>query len=178
MTTKSHYEATLHLCYNINCQEWQRGLWVILLRRRAVSEMMLPFVHGKRGAAVKRSCQYCGRIHEDGTACPQRPRRRKKSRREDAFRNSYAWNRKREQIRLRDFGVCRVCLAEGAVCFANLSVHHIVPLAEDFELRLQDGNLICLCQRHHEAAEAGRIGRRELSRLARTPPRGPWAAKS
>lgn len=151
---------------------------MILLRRRAVSEMMLPFVHGKRGAAVKRSCQYCGRIHEDGTACPQRPRRRKKSRREDAFRNSYAWNRKREQIRLRDFGVCRVCLAEGAVCFANLSVHHIVPLAEDFELRLQDGNLICLCQRHHEAAEAGRIGRRELSRLARTPPRGPWAAKS
>ena len=44
----------------------------------------------------------------------------------------------------------------------DTSVHHIVPLVEDYEKRLDDDNLITLCSRHHEMAEKGDIDRREL----------------
>ena len=49
----------------------------------------------------------------------------------------------------------------------NLEVHHIVPLAEDFNKRLDNENLICLCQFHHKMAEHGEILREELTELAR-----------
>ncbi len=48
----------------------------------------------------------------------------------------------------------------------KLSVHHIVPLAEDFNRRLDDGNLITLCGFHHEQAERGVISRELLLELA------------
>ena len=46
-------------------------------------------------------------------------------------------------------------------------MHHIVPLVEDYEKRLDDDNLITLCSRHHEMAEKGDIDRRELLRIAK-----------
>lgn len=49
----------------------------------------------------------------------------------------------------------------------ELSVHHIIPLNEDFNRRLDEDNLITLCSRHHEDAEAGKISRATLLKLAR-----------
>ncbi|MCR5805692.1 MAG: HNH endonuclease, partial [Oscillospiraceae bacterium] len=49
---------------------------------------------------------------------------------------------------------------------ANLEVHHIVPLAEDYSLRLERTNLITLCSAHHHAADAGEIDAAELRMIA------------
>lgn len=48
----------------------------------------------------------------------------------------------------------------------NLSVHHIVPIEENYNLRLNDENLITVCDVHHEMCEAGEIPRAIQSRLA------------
>ena len=48
----------------------------------------------------------------------------------------------------------------------DISVHHIIPLAEGGEL-LDEDNLITLCRYHHEQAEKGKISRRELQVLAK-----------
>lgn len=112
---------------------------------------------------MRKSCQYCGGIHQYGAECPQKPKRKKQhGRREDSFRSSYKWQQKREQIRQRDYYLCRYCLAHGRFTYDGLEVHHIVPLAVDWERRLDDDNLISLCGEHHEQAERGEIAPAEL----------------
>ncbi|MBQ9091757.1 MAG: HNH endonuclease, partial [Anaerotignum sp.] len=49
----------------------------------------------------------------------------------------------------------------------RLEVHHIVPLKSDYNLRLEDENLITLCEKHHEMAEAGLIPANLLKRIAK-----------
>lgn len=56
----------------------------------------------------------------------------------------------------------------------DLSVHHIEPLEERFDLRLENDNLVTCCSRHHEMAEAGKIPREYLHALAQVSPR--WGA--
>ncbi|WP_243423737.1 HNH endonuclease [Anaerotignum lactatifermentans] len=49
----------------------------------------------------------------------------------------------------------------------ELEVHHIVPLADDYDLRLENENLITLCVRHHKMADAGIIPEPLLLEIAR-----------
>lgn len=49
----------------------------------------------------------------------------------------------------------------------DLSVHHIVPIEEDYQLRLSNENLITLCSVHHEMCEAGEITRDNQRQLVR-----------
>lgn len=86
---------------------------------------------------------------------------------EDHFRNTTAWRKKREEIKKRDRYLCQACLnnLRGTVkrlTTDDLSVHHIRPLKTNFELRLDDDNLITLCAFHHELAENGHISASEL----------------
>lgn len=58
----------------------------------------------------------------------------------------------------RDLYLCVACrhLLPGTIRQFNnedLSVHHIRPLNTNYELRLNDENLITLCRNHHEMAE-------------------------
>ena len=46
--------------------------------------------------------------------------------------------------------------------YNDLEVHHIIPIKENYELRLEDSNLITVCEYHHELAEQGTIPRGEL----------------
>lgn len=69
----------------------------------------------------------------------------------------------------RDVYCCRLCLLEGLLKNRGLSVHHIIPLSEDFEKRLDPDNLITLCRHHHEQAEKGIIPRKKLLELAKIP---------
>lgn len=124
-----------------------------------------------------KSCHYCGRIHDSKCICEQKAvvlkkRQKKKDSRITQFRGSYAWRRKREEIRERDRQVCQVCIrglykpirkyeTEG------LSVHHIKPLAVAWDSKLDDDYLITLCERHHEMAEDGEIPADELIRIVR-----------
>lgn len=117
-----------------------------------------------------KSCQYCGRIHEKGYDCGKRPVYTK-DRTEEKFRSSRAWQRKREKIRQRDLNLCRLALYyENRIVCDDLSVHHIEPLAEVWESRLEDGNLITLSRAWHEEAEAGNVPRELLHTLAGIPP--------
>ncbi len=64
--------------------------------------------------------------------------------------------------------MCRICLANG-IYSQDIQVHHITPLAEDYDKRLDDDNLISLCPLHHEAAEKGDISADMLRTLAASP---------
>lgn len=126
-----------------------------------------------------KACHYCGRIHSKKMDCMpkiklMRERDAVQREREDeirSFRSSGTWRKKAEAIRSRDKGLCLVCRAELSrfgKCTGTLigaEVHHIVPLAKDFELRLEDDNLITLCRKHHEEAEAEELSREFLQGL-------------
>ena len=126
-----------------------------------------------------KSCPCCGRIHDTKIICAaKRQRMQPRDSEADRFRSTAAWTRKSRQIKKRDFGLCRLCLMEGVVCWDGLEVHHIVPLAEDFDRRLDDDTLITLCQAHHKAAERGEVGRAALFAAIRTTPPGTALRKS
>lgn len=113
-----------------------------------------------------KSCRYCGRIHDSKFDCGMKPKKRKKSfTTKDRFRSTSAWQDKREHIRQRDNNLCQFCIrklyfTEGVdkqFQYNDLSVHHAIPMEEDYSKRLDDNNLITTCSKHHEMAEDGRI---------------------
>lgn len=115
---------------------------------------------------LKRYCAVCGRVH---TGRCKRIYSDKRDSRLDKFRNTQLWKRTAKVILERDFHCCRVCLLNGVLKNQELSVHHIVPLSEDFERRLDLDNLVTLCRHHHEQAERGIIPRKTLFELAKSP---------
>ena len=126
---------------------------------------------------MKKTCKYCGVVPFDHV-CPYRKKHAKNYHKPSAngeiekFRNSSRWQRKRELIKERDLYLCVVCRSGlyGEIRYnsEDLEVHHIVPLDEDFDLALDDDNLVTICCRHHKLADAGKIPREVLRRL--TPP--------
>lgn len=124
-----------------------------------------------------KACSRCGRIHERGFVCmPRTAYKQERNSQADKFRNTSVWRQKSEDIKKRDIHLCRICLTKQYNTLIQynsqkLSVHHIVPLNEDYSKRLDDDNLITLCSYHHELAEHGTIPRRLLLDLARTLPK-------
>lgn len=124
---------------------------------------------------MKKSCPYCGRIHERNYICPKKPepqKRIKYSTEQNKFRSKSVWQKKRNSIKKRDGYLCQVCVRglydpEKIYQSENLEVHHIVPLKNDYNLRLDDENLITLCEKHHEMAEAGLIPASLLQSIAK-----------
>ncbi len=109
-----------------------------------------------------KSCSYCGKIHQSNIECPQKPKKMKAVTEVDRFRWTKIWQRKRDEIRERDKNLCQVCLrnlydTDLIYNYYNLSVHHAIPVASAYEKRLDNDNLITLCDRHHEMAESGAI---------------------
>ena len=99
-------------------------------------------------------------------------KRSKANKRVYDFHRSHKWKGKSIAIRERDNYCCQICIRglhnpERKYETDNISVHHIVPVAEDWEHRLDDENLIALCSRHHEQAEKGEIKRDELQKIAK-----------
>ena len=109
-----------------------------------------------------KSCKYCGHIHDSKYDCGKKPKNRKNITYIDRFRSSWSWREKREQIRNRDKNLCQVCIrnmygTDRQYNYDNLSVHHAIPIEEDYDLRLDDDNLLTVCAMHHEMAESGEI---------------------
>ena len=117
---------------------------------------------------MKKSCPYCGRIHEKGFQCPKKPAFQSKNDVTEitCFRSSANWQKTRNFIVKRDRFLCRICLENGVFTSGDLEVHHITPLAVDFSKRLDADNLITLCPKHHEDAERGAIEASHLRELA------------
>lgn len=116
---------------------------------------------------MKKSCKYCGRIHDSKYDCGMKPKRKKPANEINKFRWSRKWREKREQIVERDNYLCQVCKANGRYTYEKLEVHHITPLKEDFDRRLDEDNLIALCEEHHEKAESGEIKKEYLYSILR-----------
>lgn len=119
-----------------------------------------------------KSCKYCGRIHDSKHDCGEKPVRKKIRTIQNGFRSTQAWKRKSIEIRQRDRYLCQICIrmlygTEQQYNNHDIQVHHIIPVAEDYDRRLDNDNLISLCERHHEAAEHGDIPRGILLAIAR-----------
>ncbi|MCL2666005.1 MAG: HNH endonuclease [Defluviitaleaceae bacterium] len=114
---------------------------------------------------MKHSCRYCGRIHDKKFDCGKKPARETKATEVVRFRWTFAWQRKRDEIKRRDGSMCAVCRAEGRAVYDRLEVHHIIPAEFNFDMRLANDNLITLCETCHTLAEAGQITKLDLIKL-------------
>lgn len=116
------------------------------------------------------SCSHCNGLHKRGHICANRPKSKRKKKEENyitRFRSSKAWQKKREEIKQRDKLLCQNCLKDGKYTFQKLEVHHIRPISENWEKRLENGNLITLCSACHKMADSGYIKRSELFKMIR-----------
>lgn len=114
-----------------------------------------------------KTCSKCGVVPQDHI-CPYKTYRKiKRDSKADKFRRTKAWNKKSIEIRQRDKYLCKVCINNlyntiNIYNYDKLEVHHIVPLNEDYDKRLDNNNLITLCKYHHNLAEHNEIPREEL----------------
>lgn len=111
-----------------------------------------------------KSCSYCGKIHDSKLRCNQKQeaikkRQKKASDIENRFRWSGSWKKKADEIKQRDLYLCQLCLRQQDKMLNPhaLSVHHIKKLRDAWDKRLDNDNLITLCNFHHEEAEKGAI---------------------
>lgn len=114
-----------------------------------------------------RTCTICGGIHHEDNMCK---RYYKKNTKASKFRNSNAWIIKREQIKKRDKYLCQVCLKDNVYNYDDLQVHHIIPIDKNYDLKLDENNLITLCSYHHKQAEQNKITKEYLYKLIDIPP--------
>jgi 5-methylcytosine-specific restriction endonuclease McrA len=114
-----------------------------------------------------KSCKYCGRIHDSKFNCGKKPKRKKEPTDINKFRWSRRWREKRNHIVERDSYLCQLSIREKPprYIYTDLEVHHIVPIEEDWDLRLEDSNLITLSAEYHEKAERGEISREHLQSI-------------
>jgi len=97
------------------------------------------------------------RIHDSKYDCGKKPKRKRQDNGKNKFRWSRKWTEKREKIKERDNYLCLLCKMEGRYNHEDLEVHHITPLEENFNRRIDEDNLITLCKKHHGEAERGRF---------------------
>ena len=119
---------------------------------------------------MKKSCVYCGRIHDSRYDCGMKTKKIRKKNEKDAFRSTARWQRKTAEIKERDSYLCQICLrglygTRNRINHQRLSVHHAIPLQDDFEKKLDNDNLLTVCAIHHEMAENGDIPYEEVKRI-------------
>jgi 5-methylcytosine-specific restriction protein A len=112
-----------------------------------------------------KSCSHCGGVHTRSETCPKKQPRQKSKTNITNFRSGRSWRNKSIAIRQRDTYLCQACRANGRITYENLEVHHIIPIASNWDLRLEDDNLITLCATCHTLAECGDISRETLFQL-------------
>lgn len=107
-----------------------------------------------------RTCTICGGIHHEDNMFK---RYYKKNTKASKFRNSNAWITKRDKY------LCQVCLKDSIYNYDDLQVHHIIPIDKNYELKLDESNLITLCSYHHKQAEQNKITKEYLYKLINIP---------
>lgn len=127
-----------------------------------------------------KTCAVCGKIHDINKECRPKVRRKQsyyeryKEDDRSNFRGSWQWKNKREEIKQRDHYLCQVCRVNKHRTLKvfnseGLEVHHIEPLKDKPELKLENSNLITLCTYHHKMADKGIIKKEELKKIINTP---------
>ena len=119
-----------------------------------------------------KTCKMCGVVTEDHICTHRKSRQKKGNRQSDKFRNTAIWQKKRDEIKVRDRYLCQVCLRElyntiNIINHKSVEVHHITTINDDYNRRLDNDNLITLCSFHHKMADKGDIPREELYEIVR-----------
>lgn len=65
------------------------------------------------------------------------------------FYKSKEWKKIRQLVIIRDHSLCKDCLNNNTITPYH-TVHHIVPIKEEWSKRLDVANLICLCESCHQ----------------------------
>ena len=117
-----------------------------------------------------KSCSYCGKIHDSKYICSSKPKKNRNITEADKFRWTSIWQKKREEIKKRDLYLCQICIRElyNTVTKYNteeLSVHHNTPINEDYNKRLDNNNLLTVCDYHHKMCDRGEIAREEVQKI-------------
>ena len=108
---------------------------------------------------INKICSRCGKILPVGERCSCQPAYRRdynKYRRDkkiQQFRASAEWRAMRQQIIERDTGTHQYVLHTTGALRPGFSVHHIIPLSERWDLRLDEHNLITLSDDTHASLE-------------------------
>lgn len=106
-----------------------------------------------------KSCRYCGRIHDKKYDCGKRPiQNHIRNSAADRFRYTSAWQQKREQIKARDNYLCQICIrnlynTKKLLNSENISVHHAEKIEQNYEKRLDNDNLLTVCEQHHKMCD-------------------------
>ena len=111
-----------------------------------------------------KACSRCGKIHPANFKCSKGIIYAGGDERK--LRAKYSWAKKSKEIREKANHLCEVCRDEGVYTYSNLEVHHIDKVRENSQCLLDDFNLVTLCQRHHKLADAGKINKEYLRKLA------------
>ena len=139
-------------------------------KRRKTTARNEPSGERQKAPTMYKTCKMCGVVPVDHI-CPHRKSRQKSGdRQSDKFRKTKVWTAKSIEIRQRDKYLCQVCLHNkyNTLNFLNyktVEVHHITPINEDYNRRLDNDNLISLCAYHHRMADKGLIPRAELYKI-------------
>ena len=118
-----------------------------------------------------KSCEYCGKFHDSKFDCGKKPTRKKiRPTKSNTFRSSQAWKDKAIEIKERDHYLCQICIrglygAPRRLSYDNLSVHHAKKIETDWDKRLDNDNLITLCDMHHRMCEDGTIPYETVKRI-------------
>lgn len=67
----------------------------------------------------------------------------------DKFYKSREWEVVRAVVIDRDKGLCQDCLKNNTITLFQ-TVHHIIPIKENWDKRLDVDNLCCLCESCHQ----------------------------
>ncbi len=133
---------------------------------------MVAFLVGGGGRMSEYiTCSRCG-IVKRGHKCPHKTYRKKeRDTQADKFRKSKRWTDKSLEIKEKSKYLCEVCMENkyhtiNQFNFSKLETHHIEPLCENYERRLDNFNLVVLCNFHHKLAEKGEIPKDYLFELA------------
>lgn len=65
------------------------------------------------------------------------------------FYSSSEWEKIRRATIVRDKGLCIDCMNNNTITPAY-TVHHIIPIKDDWSKRLSMSNLVSLCESHHQ----------------------------
>lgn len=121
-----------------------------------------------------RACSRCGKIHPYTAKCSAGIEWNKYKTDADKLHNTTAWHNKAAEIKERSMFLCAVCVEDwkmdpinNRLASEELEVHHIIKLRENPDLLLEDSNLICLCRKHHKAADRGLLDPDYLTLLAK-----------
>ena len=115
---------------------------------------------------ANRYCDACAKIQAERHADSNRHYDKGKRKSEDnklydSFYHSSLWLKVRMVVVVRDHALCMDCLKNNIVPLPLYhTVHHIIPIKNDYNKRLDINNLICLCEachqrRHRELKGAG-----------------------